>query len=233
MKAKDDAQAEQYKRRQQVAYVEQKAAEEAEAEQSEIRRLSRSLADGISNVRNTRIPENISTASSAINDKRQYLQEMEQKLREIEVKTSNRPLSCYQAFNELAYDFERALTYIYQRNLGGYVNRIYRKNVEAAQERLNSGGSEILRIREDGNNLQEAVRASKYPFPTLEAEPGSEKKPIADYEAVRASALTRLANLQADNAIIIERSGNIMKQAERVVMETQNRMKRRCKIRLM
>lgn len=190
---------------------------------TELQNLAQALFDDVRTIRNTGIGNDLAEIANALRDEHLALRELERNLSELKRSASVRPMTCYQAFQTVGYDYRQSMGYTYKQTLG-YANSQYNSAVSALEVRLSHVEPLVGEIREGSAKLKEALRVSKFAAPTLAISPGDELGPVEEYLKLAHSAQEGLPTFKSENAqllatakALIDEGKGIMDQAQSLV----------------
>lgn len=137
-----------------------------------------------------------------------------------------RPLTCYQV-GSVQYDYT-SVNY-HHDSLSSY-RKAFSEDVMRLESELSKVKANIVRAQRAAQDLERAMRTSKYPLPDLTkcdwcflcspvcySQPGDEEGPIADYQAAADAASKELSSLKAADAAILKTADNIMAEGKSVL----------------
>ena len=138
---------------------------------AEVQKLATALFNDVRNIRNTGIGDDLERITAAIKDERSALRDLGENLSELKSSASVRPMTCYQAYQTVAYNFRQAMGYTYNQTLG-YANSQYRSAMGTLELRLSHVDAIVGGIRESASKLKDEIRVSKFTPPALDIAPG-------------------------------------------------------------
>lgn len=193
--------------------VERQKLQEAE----KITSLTKTLANDISAIKATGIKQDIMDINSALDHEHSALHQLENDSTRLQRDASVRPMTCYQAYQTVGYDFHQTLGYDYNQKLG-YANNQFQTAANRLEERLSRVESMVEKIKKEAAQLDQAIKVSRYSLPKLKVMPADAATAIAEYQALAHSAHKQLPSFKATNGDIVSKAKEIMQEGK-VVME--------------
>lgn len=188
------------------------------AEHQKLEKLAGTLNDNVKAIKATGIKDDLSQANSALQDERSALKELEVGLAELKRNAALRPMTCYQAYQTVGYDFQQTMGFAYKQTLG-YANSQFRSATSKLDERLSRVAGMTDQIEKNSIELRNAIRLSTFPSPKLVISPGDERGPMEQYKMLARSSKDELPALKAQNEEILAKAKELMHEGK-VVMET-------------
>jgi hypothetical protein len=153
--------------------ADQETEKHKKSEKDKLTELAGALENDVLAIKRTGIKADLDDIASALNNEYLAVRQLEEHLAALQRDTSVRPMTCYQAYQTVGYDFNQTLKYDYEQTLG-YANSQYKDAIIRLEERLS--GVEIIvgKIKQEAQELNQAVKQSKFPLPKLDIMPGDE-----------------------------------------------------------
>ena len=186
------------------------------AEQQLLERLSRILERNVSAIKATEIGHDLSEAKAALQRESAALRELEGKSVELKRSATVSPMTCYQAYETVAYNFHQTMGHIYKQDLG-YANSQFRSATSKLEQRLMPVNGMTEEIEKNALELREAIRLRKFPLPRLVMSPGEEKAPLEEYKLLARSSEDQLPALKAQNEDILAKAKELMQDGKLMV----------------
>ena len=121
-------------------------------------------------------------------------------------------MTCYQAYQTLAYDYNQTL---------GYSVSTFRRAKDSLEKRLANAPSVIEKTTKATTALQEALRNSKVRS-KLDVTPDEANEQIAAYRKITTDAQARIPTLQAEVDDIVEQAKVLMAEGKPIVQRVQS-----------
>ena len=172
----------------------------------------------------TGIKQNFSDIKSALNDEKAALRSLEIHLTDLQHHASIKPMTCYQAYQVVGYDFNQTLGYDYSQTLG-YANNQFTNAVARLEKRLSNVEPLVEKTGHDAQNLDRAIKDSRYPLPKLRAMPKDELHGLEQYQTLATSAHDDLPALKATHTDNLNKAKEIMREGEGILKKTQALMR--------
>ncbi len=190
-------------------------------EHRKLEKLARPLYDNVFAIRGTGIGDDLMQAKSALEDERSALKELESGLAELKRNASLRPMTCYQAYQTVAYDYQQTIGFAYKQTLG-YANTQFQSAVSRLENRLSRVDAMVEQIKKNAIELQEAIRTSSFSLPKLPISPGEEQAPLEQYQMLARSSKEELPTLKAQNEEILNGAKEIVREGKGVMEAAQS-----------
>ena len=130
-------------------------------------------------------------------------------------------MTCYQAYQTIAYDFQQTMWFAYKQTLG-YANAQFRSATSNLAERLSRVAGMTDQIEKNAIELRDAIQLSMFPLPKLVISPGDERGPMAQYKMLARSSEDELPALKAQNDEILAKAKALMHEGKGVMETAQS-----------
>lgn len=207
-----------------LASAHERAIVEAAAQASEreaITKLSHELTADINNIKNTGIPTDLSDMEHAISDQRTAIEQMKNDLLALKRDAEATPMTCYQAYQVVGYDYSQKLGYDYRSTLG-YSISTYQNAKGNLEKRLANVPDIVAKVTKDAAALQQALRTKRYQSPTPNVSPNDAKDLAVKYQAMASDAQSRLPQLQTEVDNIVEQAKQLIAEGKSVAQGAQS-----------
>lgn len=191
------------------------------AEHQKVEKLAGTLNDNVRAIKATGIGDDLSQAKSALQDERLALKQLEVGLAELKRNASLRPMTCYLAYQTVAYDFQQTMGFSYKQTLG-YANSQFRSTTSKLDERLSRVAGITDQIEKNSIELRDAIQLSKFPLPKLVISPGDERGPMEQYKMLARSSKGELPALKAQNDEILAKAKELINEGKGVMETAQS-----------
>ncbi len=189
-------------------------------EKKSLTNLANALADDINAVKSTGIKRNLADLKSALEDEQSALKNLENNLAELQQDASLRPMTCYQAYSKIDYDYNSRMMHTYSSRLG-YAHDNFMLSLKELEHRLSNVEPIVTKIRQETHILHQAIKESKYPPPKLNARPGDETQVLVEYQSLAVSAHNELPFLKDTHSDILNKAKEIMREGEAILTRIQ------------
>lgn len=188
---------------------------------SDLQNRAQALFANVGIIKTTGIGSDLADIATALRDEHLALNELEGNLSELKRSASVRPMTCYQAYQTVGYDFRQTMGYTFKKTLG-YANSQHASTMKALEVRLSHVDPLVASIREGAAKLKEALQASKFAAPALPISPGDELEPVAQYLKLAHSAQERMPTFRSENSQIVAAAKAVMDEGQGVMNQAQS-----------
>jgi hypothetical protein len=190
-------------------------------EKESLTKFADTLFNDINLYTTTGIKYDIDDIQSALDDEKTALRSLEIHLADLRQHALIRPMTCYQAYQVVGYDFNQTLGYDYSQSLG-LANNQFTNAIARLEKRLSNVEPLVEKTREDAQNFDRAIKNSKYPIPKLRTMPKDELKGLELYQALSASAHDNLPTFKITHTDNLNKAKKIMREGEIILNKTQS-----------
>lgn len=191
------------------------------AEHQKLEKLAGALNYNVEAIKATGIGDDLSQAKSELKDERSALKELEGDFAELKHKASLRPMTCYRAYQSVAYDLQQVMGYAYKQNLG-YANSRFRLATRNLDKRFSVAASLIHQTKKNSIELRDAIQLSTFPLPKLVISPGDERGQVEQYEMLVRSSKDEIPALKAQNDGILAKAKLLIQEGKGVMEAAQS-----------
>ena len=201
----------------------QQAVDKEKSDENEaLTTLAEKLNQSLRLLKQTGIPDNIRDLNSDVEDERLALQLINVEFARLKHDAAFIPMTCYQAYQTVSYDFRQSLGYEFNQSLG-YPNHQFAARRKELETRLANSERAVMEAKHASELLGASIRTAKYGAVDLAAKPDETSSTIREYESIVASARAELTRLNDQNKQIVESAQGIIQNGQEVTKQAISR----------
>ena len=189
-------------------------------ENEKLTKLANSLANEIDMYKSTRIKHDIADINSALELEQERLSDIENRFNEMKRDASVNPMTCYDAFNKIEWDFNQLQGYEYNNALA-YAKNQFHAALDSLESRLSQVQPNIENTKRIAQEFSSEIKNSKNTLPKLKIKPGDEIPVIAEYEEIVNNARTQLPNFKEKETTILSKAKEYIQEGDELRKRTQ------------
>lgn len=202
-----------------AAAVQAKINDAKEAERKHLEALSDTLARDIRAIQMSGIENDIRNIADALADAKRALGSLSSNLERLKADAAVRPMTCYQAYQTVAYDFNQTMGFDFNQSLGSAINQ-YRFSMASMRTRLNNGENILKQVPEHAEALRAAIASSKFGIRVTPL-PQEADAPLAKYKEIMEKARGNMPGWSAESETIVGEAKALMREGRDVMAGAQ------------